>query len=264
MAPPAAERKTPDSKSSGKNKHRFPPEGARGSASLPLVPRSLHTPELSPLRIAPEEGEEPPRSRQPLRGACAVSRAGSPRSAAASSWRSPATRRCRTTARSCWSTRRSTGASRSDSITNELPSSQLPSQADISRVSPPPSDGLLESLQPPQIGEGEHMPCGVALREQLKELKQLKQYEKSENDLKALQSVGQIVGEVLKQLTEEKFIVKATNGPRYVVGCRRQVRIDQSTGFIYHFSALMCHLDKSKLKPGTRVALDMTTLTIMR
>ncbi|KAL6056707.1 hypothetical protein STEG23_034070 [Scotinomys teguina] len=59
------------------------------------------------------------------------------------------------------------------------------------------------------------------LREQLKEL--TKQYEKSENDLKALQSVGQIVGEVLKQLTEEKFIVKATNGPRYVVGCRRQV-----------------------------------------
>ena len=68
---------------------------------------------------------------------------------------------------------------------------------------------------------------------------------RSENDLKALQSVGQIVGEVLRQLTEEKFIVKATNGPRYVVGCRRQ-------------------LDKSKLRPGTRVALDMTTLTIMR
>ena len=82
-----------------------------------------------------------------------------------------------------------------------------------------------------------------AKRDELKE--RTKQYDKSENDLKALQSVGQIVGEVLKQLTEEKFIVKATNGPRYVVGCRRQV-------------------DKSKLKPGTRVALDMTTLTIMR
>uniref|UniRef100_A0A3Q3X3V4 Proteasome 26S subunit, ATPase 6 n=1 Tax=Mola mola TaxID=94237 RepID=A0A3Q3X3V4_MOLML len=40
------------------------------------------------------------------------------------------------------------------------------------------------------------------LREQLRD--QTKQYEKSENDLKALQSVGQIVGEVLKQLTEEK------------------------------------------------------------
>lgn len=49
----------------------------------------------------------------------------------------------------------------------------------------------------------------------------------------------------MKQLTEDKFIVKATNGPRYVVGCRRQ-------------------LDKTKLKSGTRVALDMTTLTIMR
>lgn len=81
------------------------------------------------------------------------------------------------------------------------------------------------------------------LRNQEKQLK--KQYDKSENDLKALQSVGQIVGEVLKQLTEDKFIVKATNGPRYVVGCRRT-------------------LEKSKLVQGTRVALDMTTLTIMR
>jgi len=79
----------------------------------------------------------------------------------------------------------------------------------------------------------------------IREKKQRKEYDKSENDLKALQSVGQIVGEVLKQLTEEKFIVKATNGPRYVVGCRRS-------------------LDKSKLVQGTRVALDMTTLTIMR
>lgn len=40
-------------------------------------------------------------------------------------------------------------------------------------------------------------------------------------------------------------IVKATNGPRYVVGCRRQ-------------------LNKSRLKSGTRVALDVTTLTIVR
>ena len=59
------------------------------------------------------------------------------------------------------------------------------------------------------------------MREQLKEFNN--KYEKSENDLKALQSVGQIVGEVLKQLTEDKFIVKSTNGPRYVVGCRRQL-----------------------------------------
>lgn len=40
-------------------------------------------------------------------------------------------------------------------------------------------------------------------------------------------------------------IVKASSGPRYVVGCRSKV-------------------DKVRLKQGTRVALDMTTLTIMR
>jgi len=92
----------------------------------------------------------------------------------------------------------------------------------------------------------EHREIESRLREVRQQLKELnKQFEKSENDLKALQSVGQIVGEILKQLTEDKFIVKATNGPRYVVGCRRQ-------------------LDKNRLKPGTRVALDMTTLTIMR
>lgn len=45
------------------------------------------------------------------------------------------------------------------------------------------------------------------MREQLKDL--TKQYDKSENDLKALQSVGQIVGEVLKQLTEEKCKCKS-------------------------------------------------------
>merc|ERR1712000_276590 len=52
-------------------------------------------------------------------------------------------------------------------------------------------------------------------------------------------------GEVLKQLDDERFIVKASSGPRYVVGCRSK-------------------LDKAKLKQGVRVALDMTTLTIMR
>ena len=69
--------------------------------------------------------------------------------------------------------------------------------------------------------------------------------DKSEGDLKALQSVGQIVGEVLRQLDAERFIVKASSGPRYVVGVRTAV-------------------DKGALGPGTRVALDMTTLTIMR
>lgn len=72
-----------------------------------------------------------------------------------------------------------------------------------------------------------------------------KRYQKTEDDLTALQSVGQIIGDVLKQLDAERFIVKASSGPRYVVGCRTR-------------------LNQSLLKPGTRVALDMTTLTIMR
>jgi 26S proteasome regulatory subunit T4 len=84
------------------------------------------------------------------------------------------------------------------------------------------------------------------LREDVKGL--VKRYQKTEDDLTALQSVGQIIGDVLKKLDDpsnERFIVKASSGPRYVVGCRSRLNHD-------------------KLKPGTRVALDMTTLTIMR
>jgi 26S proteasome regulatory subunit T4 len=40
------------------------------------------------------------------------------------------------------------------------------------------------------------------LRESVKELR--KDYDKTEDDLKALQSVGQIIGEVLRQLDEER------------------------------------------------------------
>jgi len=46
-------------------------------------------------------------------------------------------------------------------------------------------------------------------------------------------------------LDEEQFIVKASSEPHYVVRCHNKVK-------------------KEKLKQGTRVALDMTTLTIMR
>ena len=70
-------------------------------------------------------------------------------------------------------------------------------------------------------------------------------YNRTEDDLKAIQSVGMLIGDVLKHMDDERFIVKASSGPRYVVGCRTK-------------------LEKTKLKPGTRVALDMTTLTIMR
>ncbi|VDN04601.1 unnamed protein product [Thelazia callipaeda] len=89
-----------------------------------------------------------------------------------------------------------------------------------------------------------------------------KEHDKSENDIKSLQSVGQIVGEVLKQLTDEKFIVKATNGPRYVVGCRRSINKEALKQASLHLKcAYICEKVASS---GTRVALDMTTLTIMR
>ena len=67
-----------------------------------------------------------------------------------------------------------------------------------------------------------------------------KDFDKTEDDMKALQSVGQIIGEVLKQLDDDRFIVKASSGPRYVVGCRTK-------------------LDKKKLAQGCRVTLDMVT-----
>jgi 26S proteasome regulatory subunit T4 len=73
----------------------------------------------------------------------------------------------------------------------------------------------------------------------------VKEFDKTEDDLGALQSVGMIIGEVLKDLGSDHFIVKASSGPRYVVGVRTR-------------------LDQKLLKIGTRVALDMTTLTIMR
>jgi len=95
-----------------------------------------------------------------------------------------------------------------------------------------------------KMQEHENMSEGLKnLRFSLRDLE--KDFQKTEDDIKALQSVGQIIGEVLKQLDTDRFIVKASSGPRYVVSYR---------------PTLPLH----KLKSGTRVSLDMTTLTIMR
>jgi len=81
----------------------------------------------------------------------------------------------------------------------------------------------------------------------VKELKiqLIKDLDKSEDQLKAIQNVGQMIAEVLQQLDDDRFIVKSSAGPRFVVGCRPKV-------------------NKTKLKSGVRVSLDMTTYTIMR
>lgn len=92
----------------------------------------------------------------------------------------------------------------------------------------------------------EHENVNAALKKMRQDVKQLHaDFNRTEEDLKAIHSVGMIIGDVLKRMDDDRFIVKVSSGPRYVVGCRTK-------------------LDKSKLLSGTRVALDMTTLTIMR
>lgn len=71
-----------------------------------------------------------------------------------------------------------------------------------------------------------------------------KMVERTENYIKNLECIGNPVGYVLQKISEEKIIVKAASGPRYVVGCRPKINTDD-------------------LKPGTRIYLDMQTYTIM-
>ncbi|KAL0248847.1 hypothetical protein GEMRC1_004081 [Eukaryota sp. GEM-RC1] len=70
-------------------------------------------------------------------------------------------------------------------------------------------------------------------------------YERSEDHLRALQCCGQLIGELLRQIDEDRYAVRALSGSRYVVGCKKNI-------------------DRDKLVSGARVALDISTLTIMR
>ena len=72
-----------------------------------------------------------------------------------------------------------------------------------------------------------------------------KQADKSDDYQKIIQNTGQFIGEILKSFPDDKYIVKTINGSRYLVHCKKAI-------------------DKTRLKVGTRVALDFTTLTIMR
>lgn len=72
------------------------------------------------------------------------------------------------------------------------------------------------------------------------------EFEKTEDQLKVFQSCGQKIGEVVRQLDDERFIVKLGRGPRHeIVGCHSKV-------------------NRKNLTPNTRVCLDPTTHTIMR
>ena len=88
------------------------------------------------------------------------------------------------------------------------------------------------------------------VEERLRQAKQnkmdlIREHEKTEDHLKAIQSVGLLIGEIISPRGEDTYLVKVTSGPRYVVGVRSTI-------------------DRSKLKTGTRVTLDTMTYTIMR
>lgn len=79
--------------------------------------------------------------------------------------------------------------------------------------------------------------------------KDFKEYEKKcdrlDENLKSLQNSGQLIGEILKHMDDDKYIVKLLNGPRYVVTCKKAI-------------------NQEDLKVGVRISLDFSTLTIMR
>ena len=72
-----------------------------------------------------------------------------------------------------------------------------------------------------------------------------KQADKSDEHLTMIQNTGQHIAEILKAFPDDKYIIKTINGSRYLVHCKKAI-------------------DKTRLKVGTRVAIDFTTLTIMR
>ena len=70
-------------------------------------------------------------------------------------------------------------------------------------------------------------------------------YDRTENYLKSIKSIGQLVGEAIQKITQDKIIVKAGRGSISIVGCRSNI-------------------EKQKLTPGIRISLEMTKYTIMR
>ncbi|KAK7195219.1 26S protease regulatory subunit [Novymonas esmeraldas] len=74
---------------------------------------------------------------------------------------------------------------------------------------------------------------------------QKRELEKVDDQINALLSIGHYVGEVLKRVDEERFIVKSISGARHLVGYRKSIKPE-------------------KLKFGARVALEITTFTIVK
>ena len=88
--------------------------------------------------------------------------------------------------------------------------------ADVPEAAPPPvedpRDKALSELKKKLLAHKEAEARVKNLREEVKTIK--KEYDKTEDDLKALQSVGQIIGEVLRQLDEERCEWGSRRGAR--------------------------------------------------
>ncbi|KAG9394684.1 26S proteasome subunit P45 [Carpediemonas membranifera] len=92
----------------------------------------------------------------------------------------------------------------------------------------------------------DHEAASERLKQIRKEKSELdRDYQLSEMHINALQSVGQLIGEILRKIDDDQYIVKATHGQKYLVNARKKVEAEL-------------------LREGTRVALDMQTYTIMR
>ncbi|KAK8476505.1 hypothetical protein V6N13_118208 [Hibiscus sabdariffa] len=82
-----------------------------------------------------------------------------------------------------------------------------------------------------------------AVKEDLNAAK--KELKRTEDILNSFKSAAQVIGEVVNPLENERFLVEVNNTKSYLVGCESKV-------------------DKEKLISGTRVALDLASITIRR
>ncbi|ORC93342.1 26S protease regulatory subunit [Trypanosoma theileri] len=84
------------------------------------------------------------------------------------------------------------------------------------------------------------------LRTLIQELKtQQEELEYVQDQISALMSIGHFVGEILRQVDDERFIVQSVSGARHLVGYKKSIKPE-------------------RLKFGVRVALEITTLTIVK
>ncbi|KAK8512524.1 hypothetical protein V6N13_082929 [Hibiscus sabdariffa] len=84
---------------------------------------------------------------------------------------------------------------------------------------------------------------GCSVKEDLNAAK--KELKRTEEILNSFKSAAQVLGEVVNPLENERFLVEVNNTTSYLVGCESKV-------------------NKEKLISGTRVALDMASITIRR